>query len=393
MEFKFSKEEELLQWATKDFAQRELATKELVTLDYVPTDILKKMGDLGFFGLGIPERYGGEPASWVMIGILTEEIAKANIAIAYLIMLSYEISLPLAMHGTDEAKEEWLYSLVKGNKIGCISVTEPDCGSDVAAIKARAFRDRGFYLVSGEKGPVSFGMEADVSVFFAKTNLEAGARGITAFLVPVDLPGITKFRVTNMGLLPSAAASFTFNEVRVPVKYRIGDEGEGFHINESMGLFADFSRVLSGLICLGAAQTALRLAISYAKERVAFKRPIASLEAISGKVAEDATLIEAGRWLCYRALWLKDQGLPNAKEAAMCGWWCPKVAFQVIEDALLVHGHAGYSDDHPFQQMLRDVIAFEMIAGHEQVTKLIIAQEMIGRVAIPYDLSRPSDKS
>ena len=171
--------------------------------------------------------------------------------------------------------------------------------------------------------------------------------------------------------------------MRVPIKYRIGDEGEGFQINENMGLFSDFSRVLSGLICLGLAQTALRLAISYAKERVAFGRPIARFEAISGKVAEDATLIEAGRWLCYRALWLKDQGLPNAKEAAMCGWWCPKVAFQVIEDALLIHGHAGYSDDYPFQQMLRDAIAFEMIAGQEQVIKLIIAREVLGRDFAP----------
>ena len=141
------------------------------------------------------------------------------------------------------------------------------------------------------------------------------------------------------------------------------------------------------------AQNALKTGISYGKDRIAFGRPLVSFGAISGKVAEDATLIEAGRWLCYRALWLKDQGLPNTKEAAMCGWWCPKVATEVIEDALLVHGHAGYSDDYPLQQMLRDVIAFEMIAGQEQVLKLDIAQETIGHVAIPYDLSNPQAKA
>jgi cyclohexanecarboxyl-CoA dehydrogenase len=190
-----------------------------------------------------------------------------------------------------------------------------------------------------------------------------------------------------MGLLPSAPASFIFNEVRVPLKYRIGQEGEGFNINTNMGLFSDLSRVLSGLICLGLSQTALRLAISYAKERVAFGRPIAKFEAISDKIAEDATLIEASRWLCYRALWLKDQGLRNAKEAAMCGWWCPKIAFRVIEDALLIHGHSGYSDDLPLQQMLRDVIAFEIIAGTEQLIKLIVAQNVIGSVAVPDNMA------
>jgi cyclohexanecarboxyl-CoA dehydrogenase len=190
-----------------------------------------------------------------------------------------------------------------------------------------------------------------------------------------------------MGLLPSTPTSFLFDNLRIPIKYRIGEESEGVHLNESICFSSDFNQVISGLISLGVAQTAIKLAISYAKERVAFGHPIAKFEAISGKIAEDTTLIEAGRWLCYRALWIKDQGLSNTKEAAMCGWWCPKVAFQVIENALLIHGHAGYSDDHPFQQMLRDVAAFEMIPGSEQILKLIIAQRVIGKVAVPDELS------
>jgi cyclohexanecarboxyl-CoA dehydrogenase len=173
------------------------------------------------------------------------------------------------------------------------------------------------------------------------------------------------------------------NNVRIPAKYRIGDEGKGSHLHTSMGFSSDFHQMISGLISLGAAQTAMRLAIAYSKQRVAFGHPIAQFEAISEKIAEDATLIEAARWLCYRALALKDQGLSNAKEAAMCGWWCPKVAFQAIEGALLVHGHTGYSDDLPLQQMLRDIVAFEMIAGTEQILKQIITQKVIGRIAIP----------
>jgi cyclohexanecarboxyl-CoA dehydrogenase len=173
------------------------------------------------------------------------------------------------------------------------------------------------------------------------------------------------------------------DSVCIPAKYRIGDESAGYHLITKMGISSDFHQIISGLISLGAAQTAMRLAIAYSKQRSAFGRPIAKFGAVSGKIAEDATLIEAGRWLCYRALSLKDQGQPNIKEAAMCGWWCPKLAFQVIENALLIHGHSGYSDDLPLQQMLRDIVAFEIIAGTEQILRQIIAQKLIGNIAVP----------
>jgi cyclohexanecarboxyl-CoA dehydrogenase len=386
VEFKFSKREELLQWAVNEFAQKEIAAKELNTLRYVPAEILKKMGDLGFFSMRIPEKYGGKPGAWVAVGVLIEEIAKANMSISYLTMLSYEMSLLLSVHGTEELKEEWLPDVCQGRKLGCISITEPHCGSDFSAIETIAVRDGDSYYINGEKNPTSFGTQADFTITFAKVECEKETKGITAFLIPLDLPGIKKFRITAMGLLPSDPAAFIFNGVRIPIKNRIGSEGEGSQINSDSGLFSDFNQIISGLISLGTAQTALRLAISYGKNRFAFGRPIAGFEAISGRIAEDATLIEAGRWLCYRTLWLKDQGLPDTKEAAMCGWWCPKVAFKVIEDALLIHGHSGYSDDLPFQQMLRDVTGFEMIAGTEQILKLIIAQRVIGKVAVPLDL-------
>jgi cyclohexanecarboxyl-CoA dehydrogenase len=154
-----------------------------------------------------------------------------------------------------------------------------------------------------------------------------------------------------------------------------------------MGLFSDFNQVVSGLICLGAAQTAMKLAVAYAKERTAFGRPIAKFEAVSEKIAENSTFIEAARWLCYRALALKDRESPHTKEAAMCGWWCPKVAYQAIKDSLLIHGHAGYCDDHPFQQMLRDIVAFEMISGTENILKLIISHKAMGLVAVPDSVS------
>jgi cyclohexanecarboxyl-CoA dehydrogenase len=387
MEFKFSKKEELLQWAVNDFAEKELIDKTLITLDHVPKDIIKKMGELGFFSLQVPKEYGGHSGTWVMLGILAEEIAKKNLPIAYMTMVSYEVILTLAKHGTEEAKKEWLQDLAKGIKRGCISLTEPDSGVDIGAIKTKAMSEQDSYFISGEKSPVSFGIQADMALLFAKTDPEKKTSSLTTFLIPLSLSGITKSTIKNMGLLPVAPCSFTMNKVRIPAKYRIGDEGEGFHLHTSMGFSSDFHQIISGLISLGTAQAAMRLAIAYSKQRVAFGSPIAKFEAISEKVAEDATLIEAARWLCYRALALKDQGLLNTKEAAMCGWWCPKVAFQTIENALLIHGHTGYSDDLPLQQMLRDIVAFEMISGTENILKLMVSHKTIGSVAVPDHLS------
>jgi len=383
MEFKLSKKEELWQWAVREFAEGELAKQELITLDYVPADFLKKMGGLGFFSVKVPKEYGGDLGTWVMMGILAEEMAKMNIPIAYMTMVSYEVILSLTSFGTNETKEEWLQDLVKGAKRGCISANESDSGVDIGVIKTKAIREQDSYFISGEKSPVSFGMQADVAFLFAKTNSEKKTEGLTAFFVPLNLSGITKSEIKNMGLFPVAPCSFTMDHVCIPAKYRIGDEGQGFYLHTTMGFSSDFHQIISGLISLGAAQAAMRLAISYSKQRVAFGRPIVQFEAISEKIAKGATLIEAARWLCYRALALKDQGLSNGKEAAMCGWWCPKVAFQVIEDALLIHGHTGYSDDLPLQQMLRDIVAFEMISGTEGILMQRIAQKVIGNIAVP----------
>lgn len=387
MEFKFNKEERVIKRAVSNFAQNELAAQKIDTMCYLPMDVVQKMGELGFLGMMIPEEYGGVQANWMGLGIVAEEIAKKSIAMAYLIMLTCVEGLLLATYGTEEAKQKWIPDLCKGKIVGCISVTEPECGADFAAIKTTAIRGGDFYLLRGEKSPVSFGSQADFVILFAKTNLEAGAMGITAFLIPLDFPGITKLTIKNMGLLPAPSAHLMLDDVRIPAEYKIGNEGEGFDINKSLGLSSDFFQIFSGLIPMGLAQSALNLAITHAKNRTAFGRPISQFQAISGRIAENATLIEMGRWLCYKALWRKDQGSSPTREAAMCSWWCPKSAYQIIEDALLIHGHAGYSDDYPFQQMLRDVIAFEIIGGAEEAMKLLIAREVIGRGAIPEGLT------
>jgi cyclohexanecarboxyl-CoA dehydrogenase len=190
-----------------------------------------------------------------------------------------------------------------------------------------------------------------------------------------------------MGLWGAAMGAIGFDQVKIPVEYRLGAEGEGLDIHIRVGLCSSLSQILSGVISIGASQEALNQAVSYTKKRLAFGRPLAQFQAVSGKIAEDLTLVEAGRWLCYRALRLKEHHLPHAKESAMCSWWCPRIAYEAIHHALLIHGHMGYTDDLPLEGMLRDITAFHMIGGAEPLMKLIIAYETMGKVAIPEELA------
>lgn len=386
MEFKFSKNEEDIRGAAGDFTLKELLESEINALDHVSIETVELMGTLGFLGLKVSDGYGGVQSGWVETGIVVEEVAKGSISMSYLIMITCEAGLILDTYGSNEVKAEWLNNISCGKKLGCISVTEPSCGSDVNNIETKATRYGDHYLLSGKKSHVSFGTQADYTILFANTDTEKVSGGLTAFLVPLDSPGIKKTRVRDTGLLPSAPAQFELDSVKIPLAYRIGKDGEAVQIHSKLGFGSNYHRLLSGLIPLGAAQSALDATASYSKKRFAFGRPISQFQAISGKIAENAAMIEMVRWLCYRGLYLMDQGLPHTREAALCSWKGPKTAYRAIEDSILIHGHAGYSDDHPFQQMLRDVLAFEMIGETEEMMKLIIAREIIGETAIPQDL-------
>ncbi len=386
MEFRFSDEEEDLRKAVSDFAQREIAEKNINVLDHIPIETIQKMGELGFFSLKLPEAYNGQSGGWVDIGILIEELAIESIGLAHLAMVAYEAALLLATFGENETLKEWMPDVVQGNKLGSVALTESSSGCDHEVISTTAIKDGESYIIIGEKGPVSLGFRADYTILTAKTDSKAGNNEITAFLVPLNLQGITKSAINSMGLSSSALASFTFDNVVIPAKFRLGSEGEGLEIVKKFGHLSELGQLLSALICVGAASSAIRMAVRYSRDRFAFGRPIGQFEAVSGKIAEDVTWVEAARWLCYRGLWLKDQGFPNKKEAAMCGWLCPNMAFQIIENTLIVHGHLGYTDEFPIQQMLRDVIGFEMIAGTAEMLKLKIAKETIGDMAIPIEM-------
>ena len=382
--FGFTEEQEMFRREVQSFARRELApgAKERAKKEDFPYENLKKLGDAGFLGISVPEEYGGQHGDWISVGIVVEELSKVDMLAGLLPLFPNGAHLMLR-ESSEEVRKEWIPPLVTGDKLGCFALTEPDCGSDAVAMQMKAVRDGDYYVLNGEKTSVTLGMPADMATVFAKTDPAAGARGITCFIIPLTLPGISRSRFSDMGpgWKPISRASFIMDNVRVPSKYLIGGEGKGFYL--AMGEM-DFIRIGMALAPLAQAQTSLTEAIDYAKQRTAFGRPIAKFEGVSFKLAEAATTIEAARLLCYRTLWLMDQGLAHTKETAMCKWWCPQVAVRIIHDCLLVFGHVGYCEDYPVEQRLRDAIGFEIGDGTADIMKIIIARELLGREFLPY---------
>jgi cyclohexanecarboxyl-CoA dehydrogenase len=224
-------------------------------------------------------------------------------------------------------------------------------------------------------------MVAEAAMVFAKTDVVAKARGVTAFLVPLDRPGVSRSGLRDMGTRAMGRAVLSFDHVRVPLSHRLGAEGSGFY--QVMQGF-DYNRVIIALAALGAAQVSLEETMAYAKERKAFGRPLAQYEGVSFPIAEAATHIDAARLLCHRALWLADHGQPYTKESAMVKWWGPRLAVETIHQCLLFHGHYGYTAELPFEQRMRDVIGLEIGDGTAEVMKIIVARELMGREALPY---------
>jgi cyclohexanecarboxyl-CoA dehydrogenase len=381
--FDFSEADKMLRTQVRSFAKKELAPRAMKRAKEttVPREIWKKIADMGYTGLGIPEKYGGQEASWISRGVVIEEISYADLNLGGLTHHVQNMAWMTAQ-GSEEVAAEWAPAFIRTDKICSAAISEPDCGSDIAAIKTRAIRDGDYYNINGEKTSVSRGIYSDACLLLAKTDPEAGIRGLSQFLVPFDLPGIEISPIMDMGCKPVGRALVNFDNVKLPAKYRIGEEGQAFAKAFVAGV--DKGRALTGLAVLATAQASLDEIITFSKERVVFGRPIAKYEGVSFKIAEAATYITAAKWLCYYTLWLGDQNLPTFKEGSMCKWWCPQLAAQIIHDCILLYGHVGYTEDLPLEQRLRDVIGYEFTDGTAEINKLNIVREIIGKEALPY---------
>lgn len=376
LDFTFTEEQIMLRNMVREFASQELAPtyKDRVKAERIPEELIKKTGELGLLGLNTEEKYGGFPQDTVTVGVIVEELSRYADDGAWMVFNNYGLAGIIAL-GCEEIKQEWLPAMASGEKTVCMGATEAEAGSDLANLKTTFRKDGDHYILNGEKNRVTFATQGHAMMALAKA--DPSTRILTPFLVPFDTPGITISKIDDIGCESLGGGIVSMEDVRLPAKYLLGDEeGNGFRV--TMRTF-DCLRAFGSLETMAKAQTVLDETIEYVKQRVQFGKPISQFQGTSFRVAESATYLELGRWLCYKVLWMKDNNLPHSKESAMVKWWCPRTAFNVIHECLLIHGHYGYSKDLPIEQHLRDSLLYEIGDGTAEIMKLIISRNIIGR--------------
>jgi cyclohexanecarboxyl-CoA dehydrogenase len=377
-EFGFTEAQEMFRTMARDFTRRELfpGAKERAKLNRIRAEIMNELADVGFLGLRTPEEYGGQMSDWVTGGIACEETAKADLGASMAILFASFAGEALALCG-EEVRAEWMPLCAKEGKIMALCVTEPDTGSDAAAIKARAVRDGDYYVLNGEKTSATFGMQADVAAIWTKTDPAApGVRGVTAFVVPMNVAGIERIPFADLGWRTMERSSIAMNNVRIPAKYRISDEGQGFY--KVMGVF-DWIRLFLCLQVLALGQQSVNEATDYAKERKAFNRPIAKFEAVSFRLVDSLAKIEAAKLLTYKALWMLDHGMKATRETAMAKSISPQIGIEACNNAMLTFGHVGYSSEYVVEQRLRDAYGFEFADGTADIQRVVMVRDFIGK--------------
>lgn len=376
MHFAFNEHQNAIRESVARFSAEVLAPgyKKRDQAGEIERSVIEQMGQMGLLGGELPEEFGGSGLDCVTAGLIIEEISRGDFNVGYIPLLTSLNGQIIAQHASPELAREWLHEITAGRKIVCIALTEPSGGSDAASLRLKAERKGDVYVLNGEKTSISMADQADVAVVFARTGTpEQRASGISAFLVPMTLPGISTTRFDDAGERAIGRGSIFFDNVEVPVSHRLGEDGKGF--KQVMQGF-DYSRALIGLQCLALAQQSLDETWSWLTERQAFGQPLAAFQGLTHPLAELQTYVHAARLQCYHSLWLKDNGLPHNAEAAMNKWWAPKLAFDVVKQCLLAHGHTGYGEDLPFAQRLRDVLGLQIGDGTAQIMKNIIAREL-----------------
>jgi len=379
--FEFTPEQEQFRRELRRFAATELAPRyiERAARAEYPWDAHKLLAELGVLGIGLPEKYGGtEREDPITLGLATETLAYGDLNVASAPVLVGLVAGQLAAHGREEVVAEYLPQLIAGQIVAAIAVTEPGVGSDAAGLATVARPVEGGWRISGEKIAITHATSAAIALVYARTPGCRGPSGISCYCVPLDAPGVTRGHLPGMGCLPLCWGTLAFDEVFVPDTHLVGAPGRGFAA--AMEHF-DFSRPALGLLCVGAARASIDEAAAWATQRMAFGRPLAAFQGVSFPLAEHQTKLEAARWLCYRALWLRSVGKPHTDVAAMGKWWPPQIALEAVQAAWVTHGNLGYSTELPLQQRYRDVAGYLVADGTAAIQKRIIASTMMGSAA------------
>ena len=363
--------------AAERFSREKLAPRYQAREQEAKIDraLVREMGSLGLIGTDLPERHGGLGLPSETTGIIIEALAYGDFNVAYVQLLGSLCGQIIGRHAADDLTAQWLPRIISGDALVALALTEPRGGSDAGNLVLSARPTDTGYVLNGEKSSISIADQADAALVFARTGrVDDGARGVSAFLVPMSEPGVTTNRFSDLGSKAVGRGSIFFDGVQVPRVNLLGDEGAGF-VQVMQGF--DFSRALIGLQCIAAAQASLDESWAYVCERQAFGGPLSRNQGVTFPLAEYQSMAAAVRQLCYHTLRLRDAGLPHTAEAAMCKWLGPKTAVDSIHQCLLTHGHYGWSLDLPHQQRLRDVMGLEIGDGTAQIMKLIIAREML----------------
>jgi cyclohexanecarboxyl-CoA dehydrogenase len=383
--FEATGDQAALRTAVREFARAELAPGYLARAKSTrfPWELHRKVAALGTFGLLAGPEHNPLPGEdFVAAGLAVEELAYADFNMANAAIPVMLMSSLIARHGTADTRDRWLRPLVEGECYVALGLTEPDTGSDVTAIRTRAVADGGGYRLSGEKTSVTMLPHAQAIVVVARTVRDGTAVGASAFLVPLDSPGLHRSTMGDTGWQPMGRGILHLDDVRVPREALLGEEGAAFR--GVLGGF-DFTRPLLALTGIGCAQASIDETVEYLRRREVFGSPLARFEGASFPLAEHATHLEAARLLCYSTLWHRSADRPHTALAAMTKWYGPLHAGRAIHDCLLLHGNLGYSSELPFEQRTRDVLAVEIADGTAQIQKIIIARELFGRDFLPYD--------
>ena len=379
MNLDLTDEQRMIRDVARDFAEREVRpiAAEIDRDARFPHETIKRMGELGLMGILVPERWGGAGGDTVAYAVAMEEIAR--VCGSHAVVMSVNNSLfcdPIYKYGTDAQRDRFLRPVASGHEIGCFALTEPQAGSDASNQHTVAVRDGDHYVVNGRKVFITSGREASASLVFVQTDPAKGSHGISALLVEKSRPGFIVAKTEDkLGIRASDTAEFVFEDCRVPVANRLGEEGQGFKIAMAS---LDGGRIGIAAQALGLAVGACERAVAYARERKAFGVPIGQHQMVQWMLADMATAIEGARLLIWQAASLKDAGRPFSTQSAMAKLFAADMAMRVTTDAVQVHGGYGFIKDYEVERFFRDAKITQIYEGTSQIQKLVIARAVLG---------------
>lgn len=379
MEFTYNDTHQMIRETARKFAQDVLAptADERDEKEIFPADAVKQMGELGFMGMMVSEKFEGAGLDTLSYVIAMEEIAKADASAAVIMSVNNSlVTWGLENFGSEDQKERFLKDLASGRKLGAFALSEPEAGSDATNQRTGAVKDGDSYILNGTKNWITNGSTADVILVMAATDRSKGAKGVSAFIVEKGMPGFTVGKKERkLGIRSSDTVTLNFQDVRVPASHRIGEEGFGIKFALKT---LDGGRIGIASQALGIAQASLEASIEYSKQRKAFDQPIAHLQGIQFKLADMATNVEAARWLVHHAAWLKDMHHPYGQAAAMAKLYASKTAVESALEAIQIHGGYGYVREYKVERYLRDAKITEIYEGTSEIQRIVIARSLIG---------------